>query len=207
MSFYVTLPSDGSRDTFPNNKTHEFTIQLPERLILEEPDWEVALASISLPYSQVYLDLDLDTKGNNAKGRIIRDSQLWWRLISKDNHGKRDEPQLQLRRDCSWIWCGIEDHFRQLFGSPTPTLYVHTDVGQSQIVGTTTTDLLRAFTYTHQGEGHDYFEPRRLHFVPIRKNVIDTISVKIRDPGGQDVSFVGGPVMVTLKFERRSARV
>ena len=103
---------------------------------------------------------------------------------------------------------GIEQYFRQVFGSPSRTLYVHTDAGQTQIVGNTTTDLLRGFTYTHRGEGQDYFEPRQLQFVPIRKNVMDTISVAIRDAHGQEVSFAGDqPVILTLKFERRSAHL
>jgi len=364
MSFYVTLPSNGSQHVFPDNKPRRFTNQLPERLIFQEQDWEVALASISLPYSQVYLDptklgtrileenvvndhvvttdellaerpitdgismantlVDLlrkkkmtsptlvqfedangmyqrwvyrwflrgndrillldasnidnqyeanksnyiafnitfaerfhmikrvnatlkwtpdertqqlgfdhyytdennveqffeldyglipsakDPKGKNLKGRRIRNSELWWQVVSnKDKKlGKYDEPQLRLWPDCNWIWCGIEQYFREVFGSPTRTLYVHTDAGQTQMVGNTTTDVLRAFTYTHRGEGQDYFEPRQLQFVPIRKNVMDTISVSVRDASGQEVQFVGDhPLIVTLKFERRSARL
>jgi len=364
MSFYVTLPSHGSSHVFPHNKPARFTTQLPERLIFQEQDWEVALASISLPYSQVSLDptklgirileenvvndhvvttqellkerpitdgismantlvdllqkkkltsptliqfedangmyqrwryrwitrgndrvlmLDasnIDTqyeanktnylafnvtfaerfhmikrvnatlkwtpketaeqlardhyytdennveqffeldyglipavkepKGSNLRGRRIRNSELWWQVVSnKDKKlGKYDEPQLRLWPDCTWLWCGIEQYFRQVFGSPTRTLYVHTDAGQTQMVGNTTTDLLRGFTYTHRGEGQDYFEPRQLQFVPIRKNVMDTISVAIRDAHGQEVSFAGDqPVILTLKFERRSARL
>ena len=50
MSIYVTLPSNGGRKEFgPTNVNSEYKIRLPERLKLLDEEWEVALASISLP--------------------------------------------------------------------------------------------------------------------------------------------------------------
>ena len=50
MSISVTLPSNGGGKEFvPTNQNSEYKIRLPERLKLLAEEWEVALASISLP--------------------------------------------------------------------------------------------------------------------------------------------------------------
>ena len=368
MSFYVTLPSNGSRASFPKNNASLFTNQLARRLEFHESDWEVALASISLPDSHVFVDVEKlgtylleqrfsvgDATKNVTrvksdellKGRAINngislfnklvsmlhaksglrtnqiqwqfrwdqrgedrvlmfdasnlnndfikdnnnylafgltfaenfnivkqvdaqskkaeeltkmetdqhfysnsggekhyyelglsvnlekrggtlhadvpnknDNNKWWRIIY--NPGNVSEPQVVLWPYCIYALYGIQQHFNFLFGAPTRTLYVYTDAGQSQLVGHKTTDLLREFMYVNRGEGRFYFEPRQLHFIPIRKNVMDTISVVLRDSAGKFLKFqetqeyrlrqgqvqnVTEPTIVTLKFERRSARV
>ena len=47
-SFYVTLPSNGSKDVFPNNKPNSYKNNFPRALQLEG-DWEVALSEVSYP--------------------------------------------------------------------------------------------------------------------------------------------------------------
>src|SRR5271156_2673975 len=46
MSFYLTLCSDGSRDTFPNNHGGDFTVQLDKILDMRAYTWEVALVEM-----------------------------------------------------------------------------------------------------------------------------------------------------------------
>ena len=48
-SFYVTLPSNSSMDTHPNNTLSHFFVNLPSRLSFEG-DWEVALAEVTYPH-------------------------------------------------------------------------------------------------------------------------------------------------------------
>ena len=47
--FYLTLPSHSSLQEFPQNANNNFKVRLPNVIRLEEGDWKVALASISLP--------------------------------------------------------------------------------------------------------------------------------------------------------------
>ena len=47
--FYLTLPSNSSLQEFPNNGNNNFKVRLPKLIRLEEKDWKVALASISVP--------------------------------------------------------------------------------------------------------------------------------------------------------------
>ena len=44
--FYLTLPSDGSMESFPNNTTAQFKTLLPQSLDLTDGDWEVALTEM-----------------------------------------------------------------------------------------------------------------------------------------------------------------
>ena len=47
--FYLTLPSHSSLQEFPQNANNNFKVRLPKVIRLDEGDWKVALASISLP--------------------------------------------------------------------------------------------------------------------------------------------------------------
>ena len=47
--FYLTLPSNSSLQEFPQNANNNFKVRLPKVIRLDEGDWKVALASISLP--------------------------------------------------------------------------------------------------------------------------------------------------------------
>lgn len=44
--FYLTLPSDGSMKTFPNNRISQFKTLLPQNIDLTDGEWEVALTEI-----------------------------------------------------------------------------------------------------------------------------------------------------------------
>ena len=47
--FYLTLPSHSSLQEFPQNANNNFKVRLPKLIRLDEGDWKVALASISMP--------------------------------------------------------------------------------------------------------------------------------------------------------------
>jgi hypothetical protein len=46
--FYLALPSNASLDVFPNNKTSDYHVQVPQSIELDG-NWEVGLYSISYP--------------------------------------------------------------------------------------------------------------------------------------------------------------
>lgn len=59
MSFYLTLSSDTSRDTFPNNHGGDFKIQLDHVLDMRSEPWEVAL--VEMQYTgQAFPNLSTD---------------------------------------------------------------------------------------------------------------------------------------------------
>ena len=50
MDFYMTLPSNGGGTEFnPENNNTRYKVRLPNRVVLKENDWEVALVSLSFP--------------------------------------------------------------------------------------------------------------------------------------------------------------
>jgi hypothetical protein len=59
--FYLTLPSNASLDVFPDNKTTEYRVKLPQPVELEA-NWEVGLYSIFYPNTWYTLrDINEDT--------------------------------------------------------------------------------------------------------------------------------------------------
>ena len=59
--FYLTFPSNASLDVFPNNKTTEYHVKVPQDVDLDG-DWEVGVYSISYPHMWYTLrDLNQDT--------------------------------------------------------------------------------------------------------------------------------------------------
>jgi hypothetical protein len=59
--FYLTLPSNASLDVFPDNKTTEYRVKLPQPIELDG-NWEVGLYSISYPHTWYTLrDISADT--------------------------------------------------------------------------------------------------------------------------------------------------
>jgi hypothetical protein len=59
--FYLTLPSNASLDVFPDNKTTEYRVKLPQPIDLDG-NWEVGLYSISYPHTWYTLrDISADT--------------------------------------------------------------------------------------------------------------------------------------------------
>ena len=59
--FYLTLPSNASLDVFPDNKTTEYRVKLPQPVVLDGK-WEVGLYSIFYPNTWYTLrDINVDT--------------------------------------------------------------------------------------------------------------------------------------------------
>lgn len=62
--FYLTLPSNGSMKTFPNNMISQFKTLLPHNIDLTDGEWEVALTEMmyrtsieNISENEAYFDL------------------------------------------------------------------------------------------------------------------------------------------------------
>ncbi|KAJ7360123.1 hypothetical protein OS493_018108 [Desmophyllum pertusum] len=135
-----------------------------------------------------------------------RDGAGWWQVVKdvKLVRSRLKNTVLRLHSFCDWVISDINDNFAKMFGSPTRTLFVYTDVAQGQIVGSGMTDFIREVEYASKFGGRVQFEPLHLQFIPLRRNVIDVIEVEISETSGKIANFAGGTVILTLKFERRS---
>ena len=79
---------------------------------------------------------------------------------------------------------------------------MYTDLTQTQIVGGTETDLLREVSFTNNEKGKYLFEPLHLQYLPIRKNVFDSVEVGISETDGSQVNFKDGQTILTINFRR-----
>lgn len=60
--FYLTLPSDGSMQTFLNNIIYQFKTLLPQHIDLTDGEWEVALTEMMYGTSIILLRTFQKTK-------------------------------------------------------------------------------------------------------------------------------------------------
>ena len=54
--FHLTLPSDGSMETFPDNTLAHFKTLLPQTLDLSDGEWEVGLTEMMFPNNLENID-------------------------------------------------------------------------------------------------------------------------------------------------------
>ena len=83
------------------------------------------------------------------------------------------------------------------------------DLVQTQFMGRSETDLLREVEHDGSAQGgvlKNSNEPQNLQFIPVRKNVLDTIEIGISEADGTQTEFVGNShqnTVVTLCFRKR----
>lgn len=75
MAFYLTLPSNASTKTFPENTPGSYKVKLPKTIFLPENNWEVALASISIP------DMAPIVESYEVKGKPIYTQSMFFAKI------------------------------------------------------------------------------------------------------------------------------
>ena len=80
--------------------------------------------------------------------------------------------------------------------------YVYTDIIKSQYHGDVVVPVLRTVTIKGEHGSHVGKNFERPHYVPLNKQIFDTISINIRDEAGDLVAFEHGKVIITLHFRR-----
>ena len=110
---------------------------------------------------------------------------------------------LQLMSSASWLLFDLNGGwYDKIVGSPSRSLRVYSNVGQTMMIGTQVTDLLREIKVDSSRHGRIYFEPRRVQYLPVRKNAFDVMEVQISTLDGQLAPLREGVTNVTLHFRR-----
>ena len=106
----------------------------------------------------------------------------------------------------NWYFSGLKEKFQHTYVDPKRTLYVYSDLAQTQIVGGRETDLLREVTISNSVKGRRLYEPLHLQYLPIRKNVFDTVEVGVSETDGTLTKFRGQTILtiLTVNFRRQS---
>ena len=125
--------------------------------------------------------------------------------IEKDGKLTQEINQyLQLSSVVNWYITDINQSFQMKFGQSKRTLFVFSDIAQTQIVGYSNSDMLKEVVYDNEFKGRTQFEPKKMQFLPVRKNVFSVIEVSIAETDGALDDFAGGSTILTVQFRRRN---
>ena len=69
-------------------------------------------------------------------------------------------------------------------------------------MGGTETDLLREVSFTNNEKGKYLLKLLHLQYLPVRKNVFDSVEVGISETDGLPVNFKDGQTILTINFRR-----
>ena len=138
----------------------------------------------------------------------------FWTIIDAKEVGFKPEGVasnslfLRLQASVNWYIYGLGYTYHSPMYQKRP-LYMYTDLVQTQIMGRSETDLLSEVEYDGSTQGDilkNSYEPQNLQFIPVRKNVFDTIEIGISEADGTQTEFVGNShqsTVVTLCFRKR----
>lgn len=125
-----------------------------------------------------------------------------WKSVT--HHGKT---YVRFYSYVNWHFSGLNQQIYESSFDPNRTLFVYTDLAQTQIVGSTETDLLREVVFKNNQGGKYLFEPINLQYLPIRKNVFHEVEVGISETDGTQTNFAQGPTILTVHFRKRGVEV
>lgn len=144
--------------------------------------------------------------------KFVGDFQQLWAVVGGPSSGfspagtPSNSYYLKLSCAVNWYIYEIDNNFHNNgLHQPRP-LYLYSDIGQTQSVGTSQTDLLRKVEYWNGTDQGIIYEPRHLQFLPVRKNAFDTVEFGISETDGSQTRFSGGnseATIITLCFRRK----
>lgn len=244
--FYITLPSNASKDMFPNNQISNYTVKLAKAVDLKG-DWEVALTEIQYPRTwntftaaeaKFHIKREQDPMGIHTSfppGYYPNITSII-EAINKSIASIEPHPNIHLVLDnvrrkvflksinrntlfnCSGKLKRIlgtvqhvkspveQDHTCPDINGGFYTLYVYSDIVESQRIGDSYSPLLR---WVHvQGDNNTMvnIQFNKPDYVAVSKNHFDTISIMIYDDQSEPVAFKYGKVIVKLHLRPRHDR-
>lgn len=133
----------------------------------------------------------------------VTHSNRYW-IIPRWGDGRLMD-YIRLSLSVSWRFINLGFAFNNVFGPSTRSLFVYSDVGASNVLGNEVTDFIREVNYERKGNGSYYFEPTHMHYIPLRKALLDIIQIQVAEGSGSLVQFGQGVTTVTYHFknERR----
>ena len=103
---------------------------------------------------------------------------------------------------CNWRFININAAYSNLIESHTRSLIIRSDVCDSSYLGKRKVDVLREVQYKQSGNGILYIEPTLRQYIPVRKDIIDIVEVKVTEITGDLTQFSGGDTIITLHFKK-----
>ena len=149
-----------------------------------------------IPYSN---DIKVKWTSKGTTGATEYPQKYWIIPIMPD--GELSD-YIRLSLDVNWRFGNLNFSFKSVFGPTSRSLYVYSNVGSSSVVGDQVTDFIREVNYKREGRGTYYFEPEHLQYIPLRKELLDTVEVQLSEATGSLVTFGQGVTMVTFHLKK-----
>lgn len=92
--------------------------------------------------------------------------------------------------------------FESTFLPEAKTLRVYSNACESRLVGNQRVDVLRELRMDGNRRGQQYYEPRHLEYLPVRRQAFEVLEIHIDDLNGGTVDFGSGVTSVVLHFRR-----
>ena len=108
---------------------------------------------------------------------------------------------IRISLDVRWRLINLDYAFSHDSNHSSRPLYVYSDVGSSNVLGDQITDFICVIDFRREGKGSYFYEPTHLHYIPLRKEVLDILQVQIAETTGELVNFGQGVTAVTLHFK------
>lgn len=199
------------------------TFDLNNNLIIEGTDAHITVGGTTdYPFTAFHLDLakawGIVTKDGALYGPALRYSQLnqnvvpsttpiadtsftWLDGVAIDLSNRVRMARLQA--PVTWEIMNLNTGwFEATFTPETKTMRVFSNVGESRLVGNQRVDLLREVRMDEDKEGQQYYEPRHLEYIPVRRQAFEVLDIHIDDLNGGTINFGTGVTSVTLHFRR-----
>ena len=137
--------------------------------------------------------------------RWLDGTKLWEIIDAKDSSSSKF---VKFESSVNWYFYELGNaYYSPMYQKRS--LYVYTDLVQTQFMGRSETDLLSEVEYDGSMNGNviNSYEPQNLQFIPVRKNMFDTVEIGISEVDGTQAEFVGNKnenTVVTLCFRKRA---
>ena len=194
-------------------------------LIIEGTEANITVGNMTpdVPWTQFHLDLakawGIATKDGGLYCPAVRYSQLNQKIVPYTTKiadatqvwskrlGSIDPTDLfkmvRLSAQVTWEIMNLNTGwFEATFTPETKTMRVFSNVGESRLVGNQRVDLLREVRMDEDKEGQQYYEPRHLEYIPVRRQSFEVMDIHIDDLNGGTINFGTGVTSVTLLFRR-----
>ena len=114
---------------------------------------------------------------------------------------------LYLSQTMAWRFKNLNVAFGQLASQKSQTLFVYSDVGNSNFMGDSEHPLIREVHYRQDGSGVVYFEPIHIQWMPMHREYLDVIEVSLGESNGNLADFAkGNRTIVTFQFWARPSQ-
>ena len=208
QGFYLTLPSESSKDLFPENNASEYNVRLPHWIHLKG-EWEIGLHSIAYTRRNIIHHLDgtilYGYPENDGTTTMATTGKMQKHYSSVNEYVSNINELLEESHvNKSEIEFTINKYTRT--GSYKANLHretnilVYCNIVQPQIVGDVLLPLVATVPYQKTSESYDetFYAVENIHYIPVQTKAFQNVKVHLRSSTEELIPFEHGRATITL---------